>query len=50
MHDEITKTIKSTIKEYEKTIDPIEMWKTPIIEIISAENEKTHRANSVRIT
>jgi epoxyqueuosine reductase QueG len=40
MHNEIIKTIESTIAEYEQKNNPCKMWESPIIEIISAENEK----------
>jgi len=40
MQKEITETIKNAITEYEHLENTGKMWKTPIIEIISAGNEK----------
>jgi epoxyqueuosine reductase QueG len=40
MYNEIIKTIKSTIIDYEKNNQVNEMWKESIIEIISANDEK----------
>jgi epoxyqueuosine reductase QueG len=40
MHSEIIKTINSTISDYENINNLNNMWREPIIEIISAKNEK----------
>ena len=40
MRSEIIKTIKSTISDYEDSNQLNNMWREPIIEIISAKNEK----------
>jgi len=40
MYIEVINSIKTTIIDYQKTNQPGKMWEDPIIEIISAENEK----------
>jgi len=46
LHNEIIKTIKSTISDYEN-INRLNMWREPIIEIISAKNEKLRELKQI---
>ena len=47
LHNEIIKTIKSAISDYENINRLCNMWREPIIEIISAKNEKLRELKQI---